>query len=47
MMRFQRGWGAEKRRGMALEFKPSKAVPACWVACTEAVKAHDGLCSGG
>lgn len=47
MMRFQRGWGPEERCAMALEFKPSKAVSACWVACTEAVKAHDVLCTGG
>lgn len=42
-----RGWGAEERCAVALEFKPSKAVPACWVACTETVKARDVLCSGG
>lgn len=47
MMRFQRGWGPEERCAMALGFKPSKAVSACWVACTEAVKAHDVLCTGG
>lgn len=46
-MRFQGGWGAEERCAAALEFRPSKAVAACWVACTEGVKAHDVLCSGG
>lgn len=40
-MRFWRGGEAEKRCGMALGFKPSKAVPGCWVSCTEAMRACD------
>lgn len=27
--------------GMALGFRPSKAVPGCWVSCTEALRAPD------
>lgn len=44
-MRFQGGWGAQERCAMALEFRPSEAVPAL-MACAEALKAHDVLCSG-
>lgn len=40
-MRFRRGGEAEKRCGTVLGFKPSEAVPGCWVSCTGALGARD------